>query len=408
MPGAQGQVDDFGAGLEVPNQGVARTAANNGEYADNRSFDALDQRMLQTLNNQNNQNTGTSGSPTEQPPRSWSPPPPTSNGGDLLSQVRNHFDVPEGWTEQDLVGALGQMWERSSKYDETQRQLAELQAQRAAEAAAIAAQQQQSQQGQQSAGQQQAQQPERQYRWTPPQVDPNVFEFVQRDPNTGELVPRNPQNGLHVAAAQEANRLAKFRTELTEAFYADPRGFIREAMLDELESQKSELAKWEEEWKKQFDPVQQFLQRLTETEQREQFATANEAKLYAQDGSLTPLGAQVDRLLRTGKFTPDEALAFAEEMTGGQQQQTTAPAQATQQQQQQPPTQQQPLTPAQQRRQQAQPQFKPRRLVDTVNERYLQGGNMPPNRNAYDKHSGGWRQTFSDLEERFMESMGQN
>lgn len=241
----------------------------------------------------------------QQAPASPSPAPVNDWQWD---NVRTKFaGLPDDITPDSFTDHVLSLQEQADKAQEYQQKLAVYEAQLAAQA-------------QQQVAATQAQQApaapavdEFELPWKPVAVDPQFKSLVVADP-AGGWAPRSATNPVHIAAAQEMNRRANYESQFVGSLLDDPEGTVGKLTQRQFAALKKEMAEKFEEFQKQFQPIQQTVQATQVEQQRMAWAEQHADKLFVEDGSMSPVGKQVDALLKTGKFTEDEALSLAQSL----------------------------------------------------------------------------------------------
>lgn len=284
---------------------------------------------------------------------------------EFMTQFRGLVDgLPEDFTRDKLADHLVELQTRAERAAELERQNAEYQAQ-------LAVVQRKAEPVQEVA-------PvvdEFALPWKPVKVDQQYRSMVAVDSENGGYRAKNPTNPVHIAAANEMNQRAIYEAQFSEDLLDDPESVVATLSKRELAKLRKEYDEKFKALEERFQPIQQATEQAKEDAAMQAFVAANQAKLFATPDTYTPLGSQVDALLRTGKFTAQEALAFAESV-----QQAVPASQVA------PPPKPTVLS-------------KPSRVVDDIAGRMRKASQVPPNQVAYDGSKGKWRKSWEDVDE---------
>lgn len=228
--------------------------------------------------------------------------------------VRTKFaGLPDDITPDTFTDHVLSLQDKASKAEEYQQKLAAYEAQLVQHAQQQAAELAKSQQQASPAVD------EFELPWKPVAVDPQFKSLVVTDPASGGWAPKNATNPVHIAAATEMNRRANYESQFASSLFDDPEGTVGKLTQRQMAALEKKMTERFEKFEQQFQPIQQSVQASQFEQQRADWAEQHADALFIEDGSMTPVGKQVDALLRTGKFTEDEALSLAQSLIAPEQ-----------------------------------------------------------------------------------------
>ena len=318
--------------------------------------------------------------PIQQPVQQTAVTNPVATPVDNWSQFRSQFSgLPDDVTNEQLADSVIEWQQKASESETLRQRVAEYEARAAQEALARS----------QSATQVTAPAPDpvADLRFKPVVVDPELSKFVVQDPSGG-WAPKNAANGVHIAAAQQMNQRAQYENSLLQSFLDDPYGTIAElsnaeiAKIQKLYDER--LAKIES----RFDPIAKTVEEQQFEMKREAWAREHADELFVDAETMTPIGKQVHECLLTGKFTEDEALAFAKKVVGDPDPAPVTPKVPSLSKVAKPAI---PATP--------QP-----RMIDKVHDRVRRSA--PTEKTPFDRSSGKWNKSFEEIFEEVDEQFG--
>lgn len=223
---------------------------------------------------------------------------------DAWSQVRSRFSgLPDDVTLDTFADYVV---EQQNKADE-----AEALRQRIAEIEARAAQQPTQQVAAPGATPPAATEDEYKLPWEPVKVDAALRGLVTRDAN-GVFVATDKSSNAHQLAAQEMNRRAAYEAQLIQDLWDDPQKFGEVLTRKQIMELRKELKAELEQFKTEFTPVREQVTKSAAEAAQNAFIQANEAKLFAETGDFTPIGKEVDWMMREFNLPVEEALKKAE------------------------------------------------------------------------------------------------
>ena len=309
--------------------------------------------------------------------------PATTSTDSFMSEFRSLVDgVPEDFTRDQVADHLVSLTQKATRTEELERQNLEFQAQLAlvARKGTTAAQE--------AASGSVTEPDEFELPWKPVKVDPQYRAMVKLDDESGGFLPKNSASPVHIAAAEEMNRRAQYERQFSESLFDDPESAVTTLTRREFAKLRKEYDDKLAAFEQKFKPIEQANEQAAADNEFQRFLSDNSTKLFMEDGSkMTALGSHVDVLLKSGKFTPAEALSLAESMS--------------------PPTPAAAIPAAATAKTATVPTFsKPARLVDDIQGRIKKAGQVPPDRKAYDGGSGRWKKSWQDIDEQVTAQYG--
>lgn len=223
---------------------------------------------------------------------------------DAWSQVRSRFaGLPEDVTLDTFADYVVEQQNKADEAETLRQRIAEIEAR----AAQQPTQQVQSQTSTASAL------PEDEYKlpWEPVKVDPAFRGLVTRD-GSGMFVATDKSSAVHQQAAQEMNRRAAYEAQVVQDLWDDPQKFGEVLTRKQMAELRKEMNEKLEKITSQFTPIQEQVTKSAAEAQQNAFIQANESKLFADGGAFTPLGTEVDWMMREFNIPVEVALAKAE------------------------------------------------------------------------------------------------